>query len=120
MSSAEKYPLTTAIVQGIRKHSGGEGLDMLAQETVCSVLGALENAGFTIIQGPLPIEEADKSRRILAYFGKGRERGLYTATWNDERHHNKPLPHWKPRGCAWGVKWERSNQPTHFWYPPEA
>lgn len=116
--SGTDFPLLTTLIQALREREGGRGLNKLAAENLASVLAAIEAAGFTIIEGPLPIEQADKRREILAYFGTGHQRTLFLARWKDDRRSQKPRPYWTADSHM-GVIWERSNQPTHFWYPPE-
>jgi hypothetical protein len=41
---------------------------------------------------------------------------VFVIRWNNERHHNKPKPHFSASGWAWGVLDLRRHQPTH-WMP---
>lgn len=119
MSAAGEFPMLTTIVQAIQGYEGGRGLNMLAAENVRAVVAAIEAAGFSIIQGPLPIEDADKGRTILAYStGEGVARRFFWR-WDNDARNNGARPHWYPLHGGRFPGWAHAHQPTHFWYPPE-
>lgn len=117
MTDPKDFPLTSAIVGAIYSKFGPEGLTRLAAENVAAVLKMIRDAGFTVLDGPHPIDQADKSRTILAYFGEGTDRGLYTA--RRMTPDGQDVGYWQILDLGLSFDWMRHNQPTEFWYPPE-
>lgn len=68
-----------------------------------------------------PIEEAPKDgSMVLAWFPTAFGRGAWLrATWDNQRYHSKPKPHWAPRRAVPYATEYKANQPTHFRPLPE-
>lgn len=70
-----------------------------------------------------PIEGAPKGQTILGWFpyhGTPAERGsVWVIRWCDDRFANKPRPYFQASGWVWGVRSQRSMQPTHWMPLPE-